>query len=472
MKQLGVVLLFLSALFVRAQNDMHANVNLQFRFVNPGARAQAMGGSFIGVADDTTAIFANPAGLTRMSSNTLVLEGNTTRRDNNIPFYAGRIDQVGLQDFDFNLESRDFPKSTTNIPFLAYVHTPGRVKWGVFLAEQANFERPFNTEGVGIPPPPVAEGINRFISSNQLEFFPPSQNDIELKLRSLGVSVGGKLSERVSVGATLSFNDFTYHGTTTLFIPNIEALFPEFNFSPSQLAVLRPLYGMPFTFVNVDGDDQQIGVFAGLLFAPTDRFYAGVSYKRQPKFDYDYQIDGLDGDLQPLPTVTGVGSFDVPDNLGLGFSFQPVDVMILSVEVDRIFYSDLVDDFITFFDNDDDPSQITQTIGDTTEYHLGFEYFFTQLKFPLALRAGYWYEPFHALQNTSLDTQILFRFLNQNEDYVQGSRQTVFLQRFEKDQNHLTFGLGFSFGRNLTLDFAGDVAEETQSFSFSGIYRF
>jgi hypothetical protein len=39
-------------------------LGVDFRFNNPGARANAMGGAFIGLADDATAAYTNPAGLT------------------------------------------------------------------------------------------------------------------------------------------------------------------------------------------------------------------------------------------------------------------------------------------------------------------------------------------------------------------------------------------------------------------------
>ena len=41
---------------------------LQFNFSPPGARSLAMGGAFLGRADDATAAFANPAGLTNLFS--------------------------------------------------------------------------------------------------------------------------------------------------------------------------------------------------------------------------------------------------------------------------------------------------------------------------------------------------------------------------------------------------------------------
>ena len=451
-----------------AQNNMQANINLQFRFANPGARAQAMGGAFVGLADDATAIFANPAGLSQLRGATLTLETSGLRRANPIPFFAGRIEQTGLQDFRFDLERRDFPETNSGIPFLGYVHGKGRVKWGVFYAELADFSRRFETEGVAIPAFPGG----RPVVDNTFAFFLPSQNEIELSLRSIGASIAAKLSDRISLGVTVSYNDFAYRGATTLVFPDLEALFPEINFSPRDLETLRPLIGLPFGVVNVEGDDQQPSFNLGLLASPNERFSLGLAYKRQPEFDYNFQTMGRDEQLELVVFDSGTAVFDVPDNLGAGFSFKPTEAFVFSVEANRVFYSELSDNLQSFFVDENDPSAATQSVDDITEYHLGAEYFLINIKYPLALRAGYWFEPYHALKNTNTDTQLLFRFLDANNDYVQGARQTAFLQRFEKDENHLTFGLGLSLGRHLVLDLSGDIARETQTFSLSGMYRF
>ena len=47
-----------------AQSGQTAQIPLQFDFLNPGARSLALGSAFIAVADDATAAFTNPAGLT------------------------------------------------------------------------------------------------------------------------------------------------------------------------------------------------------------------------------------------------------------------------------------------------------------------------------------------------------------------------------------------------------------------------
>src|SRR5262245_33791118 len=55
-----------------AQNSLQ--IPLQFEFINPGAKSLALGGAFAGLADDATATFANPAGLTYLLGGELSME--------------------------------------------------------------------------------------------------------------------------------------------------------------------------------------------------------------------------------------------------------------------------------------------------------------------------------------------------------------------------------------------------------------
>ena len=461
----------LMALPLWAQNDMQANVNLQFRFDNPGARARAMGGAFTGLADDTTALFANPAGLTLLKSTTAALELGHNKQDNRIPFFGGQIERTGLQDFRFDLEERDFPGSTSSIPFAGYVNAKSALKWGFFYAELANFDRGFETEAVTIPP---YTGQTYTINS-PLFFFSPGTHSVSLSLRSLGFSLAGKLGEKVALGITLAANQLSYDANTTLLIPDLEALFPDINFNPAQIAALRPFIGQPSAIIDAQTSSWEPAIYAGILFTPSPRFSLGLAYRYQPAFGYDHASQasgGFEDGFELQPPETGSADFNIPDSFGIGFSFKPSEVFLISADVIRVFYSDLSSDYHSFFENANDPAQHTQTVGDTTEYHLGSEYFFVGGKYPIALRAGYWFEPYHGLKNTNLDTQTLFAFVNSQGDFVQDFRPNAFLQRFERNQNHLTFGLGVSMGRHLVLDLAGDFAEEAETFSLSSIYRF
>jgi len=200
------------------QNDMIANINLQFRFANPGARALALGGAFIGLADDTTAVFANPAGLVNLDSNTMALQADLVDRKNTIPFYSGTIRQTGLQDFEFALQERDFPETTFSIPFLCYVQVTHDLKWGVFYAEQANFERTFQTQYIYLPH--EADDDRPVANFTDFYFF-PSANQIEMKLRNMGISAAYSPNERWSAGCTLTLNRATYSGQTNLLFPDV-----------------------------------------------------------------------------------------------------------------------------------------------------------------------------------------------------------------------------------------------------------
>ena len=57
-------LAFVPASLVLAQSNQEINAGVQFSFAPPGARSMALGGAFLGLADDATAAYANPAGLT------------------------------------------------------------------------------------------------------------------------------------------------------------------------------------------------------------------------------------------------------------------------------------------------------------------------------------------------------------------------------------------------------------------------
>jgi len=76
--------IWLLSLPVQAQGGP---TTLQFSFSNPGARSMGFGGAFIGLADDATAAFANPAGLVQLVRAEVSLEGRRWSYDT--PFTEG-----------------------------------------------------------------------------------------------------------------------------------------------------------------------------------------------------------------------------------------------------------------------------------------------------------------------------------------------------------------------------------------------
>src|SRR5262245_202476 len=64
-----------------------AQIPLQFDFLNPGARSLGLGSAFLAVADDATAAFTNPAGLTQLIRPEVSAEVRYRRLDT--PFLVG-----------------------------------------------------------------------------------------------------------------------------------------------------------------------------------------------------------------------------------------------------------------------------------------------------------------------------------------------------------------------------------------------
>ena len=59
---------------IQAGTDSPFDANLAINYQPPGARSQAMGGAFIGLADDATAAYVNPAGLVQLSNPELMTQ--------------------------------------------------------------------------------------------------------------------------------------------------------------------------------------------------------------------------------------------------------------------------------------------------------------------------------------------------------------------------------------------------------------
>src|SRR5262249_44249383 len=68
-------------------------IPLQFDFLNPGAKSLALAGSFAGLADDATATFANPAGLTQLAVSEFSAELRASRTSTQF-LEAGRLSGV------------------------------------------------------------------------------------------------------------------------------------------------------------------------------------------------------------------------------------------------------------------------------------------------------------------------------------------------------------------------------------------
>src|SRR5262245_20022840 len=121
----------------------------QFNFNNPGARALGMGGAFVAVADDATAVVANPAGLTILQRPEVSAEYKFTRFTNNINAFTNTPDDGSTN----SVRSRDFNNSVNTPSFFSFVYPTERVVLAAFIRELINYKSTFNTDGVYLNDP-------------------------------------------------------------------------------------------------------------------------------------------------------------------------------------------------------------------------------------------------------------------------------------------------------------------------------
>jgi long-subunit fatty acid transport protein len=429
-----------------AQSNVEVNVGLQLDFQSPGARSLGMGSAFIGMADDATAAFVNPAGLRALSRKEVSFEFRghnfsipvtTTGRFGGPP----RLDSAGrTQGIDTitGLVVEDQDQSASGLSFLSFVYPRSRWAISAYRHEVANFDTSVQTQGPFFTNPDNSQ-TRRF----------PIQGQMDLEIVTYGVAGSVNFSSQFSVGAGLGFYDYQMDSRVNRFNIN----------NPTYSSPV--FYGAPnFTRDNIinsqiqEGEDWQVGVNVGALWSPSSRVQVGAVYRQGP--DFDLRVANLSpttgAPFEPRSRFDRTTEFHTPHVFGVGGVVRPFRNSTVAIDVARVLYSRLTDDFVDIFA---DPPN-AYTIPDGTEVHLGFEYVITG-RVPLALRTGYWFDPEHSLDfvESAAATDTTSRFI-----YVPG-----------EDEHHVTFGAGVVFGR-FEINGAGDFSDRTNKGSISAVVRF
>src|SRR4029077_20141436 len=136
-----------------------------FNFNNPGARALGMGGAFVAVADDATAVVANPAGLTILQRPEISAEYKHTRFRNTINAFTNTTADAPTN----RVHDRDFDDNVNTPSFFSFVYPTERVVLAAFVRELINYKSTFNTDGVFLTDP----------TSGTLQRLLPVKSDLE-----------------------------------------------------------------------------------------------------------------------------------------------------------------------------------------------------------------------------------------------------------------------------------------------------
>jgi hypothetical protein len=417
------------------------NPGVEFNFSTPGARSLALGGAFIGLADDATAAYVNPAGLTTLQASELGLEVRSFEYTVTYPD-AGHLGQETGMGVDTvsGVVFADTTGSTTNLSFLSYTFAGEGWSLAVYRHQLADFSSEFKTQGPffgdGTPTSPLGRAF-------------PAWAETDLDVVNYGGSAAVNFGAGVSAGLGISYYEVAFDSVLRSF-DVVDDPFAPANYDPSNLYSQRVATG--------DGGDWGLNV--GLLWRATNAVWLGAVFRQGPSFDLTYA--GTCGPSDPdYCTASGnefevAGSFNVPDVYGLGIALKPSDSFTVTMDYAHVTYGDLAEDVVGV------PYLLAMSdefgIDDGDEYHVGLEYGFTSLASPLFLRLGGWLDPVHKYTYHGSDELLSLLWAANNS---------------ADDQWHYTGGVGVAFASGrFQVDLAADVSDRVDTFSLSGVYRF
>ncbi len=321
-----------------------------FLIYEHGAAAMAMGGAFVALANNPSAVFHNPAGIaflegTQISLGTTLITSNTSLELTNL---ATTVDAVSQWFYPSN--------------FYISHKMNDRVVVGFGF---------FSPYGLGTKWP--EDYALRFIATED-----------DMKTFFFNPVVAVKLDENFSVSVGISY------------------IYSTLELDRVNLADLRALpggdiYDLP---VTVKGNGDAFGLNAGVLYRG-DNFSLGFNWRGG--FDLNFEGDlnmHLDKSNIPVPFQAFVPfteadistTFHIPHILGFGAAFNLTESLIFTADVHYVLWSSF-DEFVMEVDNPDpypdETEEFPENWKDSYVLRGGFQYMVNE---NFALRAGFLYD--------------------------------------------------------------------------------
>ena len=311
-----------------------------------GSKAIAMGGAFIGQADDFSAVFWNPAGLTQMKKTSFSLFGTDL-----IPSVTYKFATYGV---DAKSASKMYPSGSAGffkplsdklvVGILAYVPAGSGAKWDGEQLKILTYNKALQWESL-------------------------------IAVVTVSPAIAYKITDTLSLGATLNIN----YGMLKLKKP---ALFSAYK--------LAAQYDENSTAVG-------FGATIGLLFKPTDKLGIGLTLRAPTKIKF--KGDAHNG-LAPI-LLKASDTSDIereatwPMWIGAGISFKPVEKLTLNADLQYTNWKKVQKIEATYSDTAWQASfakaaAIDLRWKDAIQCRFGLEY---KLSDQFALRGGYYYDP-------------------------------------------------------------------------------
>lgn len=409
-------------------------VTFEFSFSNPGARSLAMGGAFAALADDATAAFANPAGLTQLHDAEFSLETRSWSYET--PFVeGGRIagEPTGLGvDTVAGIRTTTASSDATSLSFASFIYPRDRWSFALYRHTWADFNLRSHVNGLfGLNEDGEDERSEDVVARTDVEVF------------NLGFSAGYQLTPTLSIGGGVVRYDATIDSISVEYRQPEELLYESGRFLDEHID----------TNYFHQSDTSGIDLNVGFLWQFHPEWSLGGYYREGPSLDFHVlEIVGEGHDEHPagLVELDRTTSLDLPDVFGLGLAYRDAEGRwTASFEWSRVGYSSITDSLdTTVFD----AGQIR--IDDGNEFRAGVEYVFLEASPVIALRLGAWLDPAHSVGS--------------------GSQAGPFERAIfpgGDDEIHIVGGVGLAFDR-FQIDLGADLSQNLDSLSLSLVYRF
>ncbi|MBE0569164.1 MAG: transporter [Deltaproteobacteria bacterium] len=327
-----------------------------FRLPEAGVKAMGMGFSFTAQADDPSAIYFNPAGLTQLKGNNVMLGGTYV--------YEKGGEFTGTTPVD-------------DAPAFSTVKTERQKTLHFFIPNMYFTSSPGNgiSYGIGVFAP---FGLGQEYSDIQGSIFRNQITKIDLMTVVVNPTIAFDIDEKLSVGFGI---DYMYGMATLAKTP------------------WSPLLGGNLYNLELEGHGDAWGYNFGLMLKPTKNLRIGANY-RSP-----FELDIKEGDVKLTNVGPGAAAFlggltatkgkavvSMPATFAVGVAYT-MDRLTFSADADWTFWSSYKSLPITLQDQRPPvllSSNAEKNWEDVCAFRLGVEYRVTD---PLALRAGFVYDP-------------------------------------------------------------------------------
>lgn len=462
---LVALLLFSFASQVLAITDEEIFRSFSLNLSTPGARARAMGGAFIGRADDATAAETNPAGLTLLVRPELAAE----YRFSNSKSLATNIVQIPVTNYDLTPTPIVNPDPGGNLdPGVAEFHANDK-RQNVNELGFFSVVYPFNGVTIAFSRHELINTdatVSGSLSASPFHFYEANSfaGNVNISDTNYGFSAAFKAGDKISIGASVKIADFSF----------------ESNIGAREKGQIN--FGDHF-ITTTTSHETKVGFNGGVLVRPNSKISLGAVYRYEPKFSLDSTV--LNTDSHPNPLIisrSGVNKvdFDVPDTVGVGVSLSPTRNWNIDLDVLRVFYSQLenVDTGYSLFTHllpvINNANRITFKVDDGTDIHVGMEYLLVGQSTTTAFRMGYYHESRNRFFLANAANSDIDKFL-----------RPIFGSNPGNDVSHWTAGTGFSFSQfqfDMAVDFSQpddvnlgnkqEISDGGFDVILSGVYRF